>query len=82
MGRRDFGYVAALAGPCWYVLLRKGMSNPDLKNSGNTLWYTSIAITVGPDYWPYRFEGMVLAFMLGLFSFALAGYVIAALAIT
>ena len=81
MGHRDFGYVAALAGPAGMSFFERDV-NPDLKNFGNTLWYISIAITVGPDYWPYRFEGMVLAFMLGLFSFALAGYVIAALAIT
>jgi voltage-gated potassium channel len=54
--------------------------NPDLKNFDNALWYTSIAITVGSDYGPYSPEGRVLAFMLGLFSFALDGYVTATLA--
>ncbi len=49
IGRRDFGYVAALAGPAGMSFFERDV-NPDLKNFGNTLWYTSVAITIGPDY--------------------------------
>lgn len=49
MGRRDFGYVATLAGPTGMSFFERDV-NPDLKNFGDTLWYTSVAITIGPDY--------------------------------
>lgn len=85
MGRRGFGYVIALAslvalvGSAGIYAFENGI-NPDIKNFGSALWFTSIAITIGSDYWPYTPEGRVLAFMLGLFSFAVTGYVTATLA--
>jgi len=85
MGRRGFGYVVALAslvalaGSAGMYAFERGV-NPDLKDFGSALWLTSIAITIGSDYWPYTPEGRLLAFMLGLFSFAVTGYVTATLA--
>jgi len=85
MGRRGFGYVVALAS----VVALAGSSsmyaferdiNPDIKSFGAALWYAATAITISTDYWPYSPEGRVLAFLLGLFSLAVSGYVTAALA--
>ena len=85
MGRRGFGYVVALAsivalaGSSGMYAFERGI-NPDIKSFGAALWYAVIAITISTDYWPYSPEGRVLAFLLGLFSLAVTGYVTAALA--
>ena len=85
MGRRGFGYVVALAsivalaGSSGMYAFERGI-NPDIKSFGAALWYAVIAITVSTDYWPYSPEGRILAFLLGLFSLAVTGYVTAALA--
>jgi voltage-gated potassium channel len=85
MGRRGFGYIAALvsivalASSSGMYAFERGI-NPDITSFGSALWYTAIAITIGTDYWPYSPEGRVLAFLLGLFSLAVSGYVTAALA--
>lgn len=85
MGRRGFGYVVALAsivalaGSSGMYAFERGI-NSDIKSFGAALWYAVIAITISTDYWPHSPEGRVLAFLLGLFSLAVTGYVIAALA--
>ena len=85
MGRRGFGYVVALAsivalaGSSGMYAFERGI-NPDIKSFGAALWYAVIAITISTDYWPYSPEGRILAFLLGLFSLAVTGYVTAALA--
>ena len=85
MGRRGFGYIVALAlivalaGSSGMYAFENGI-NPDIKSFGAALWYTLIAITISTDYWPYSPEGKILAFLLGLFSLAVTGYVTAALA--
>ena len=85
MGRRGFGYIVALAsivalaGSSGMYTFEKDI-NPDIKSFGAALWYAVTAITVSTDYWPYSPEGRILAFLLGLFSLAVTGYVTAALA--
>ncbi|HWQ18844.1 MAG TPA: hypothetical protein VN455_03645, partial [Methanotrichaceae archaeon] len=85
MGKRGFGYIAALASivalasSSGMYAFERGI-NPDIRSFGSALWYTAIAVTIGTDYWPYSPEGRVLAFLLGLFSLAVSGYVTAALA--
>ena len=85
MGRRGFGYIVALAsivalaGSSGMYAFERGI-NPDIKSLGAALWYTVIGITISTDYRPYSPEGRVLAFLLGLFSLAITGYVTAALA--
>lgn len=85
MGRRGFGYITALAsivalaGSSGMYTFEKDI-NLDIKSFGAALWYAVTAITVSTDYWPYSAEGRILAFLLGLFSLAVTGYVTAALA--
>ena len=85
MGCRGFGYVVALAsivalaGSSGMYAFEKDI-NLDIKSFGAALWYAVTAITISVDYWPYSPEGRILAFLLGLFSLAVTGYVTAALA--
>ena len=85
MRRRGFGYVVALAsivglaGSASMYAFERGI-NPDINRFEDALWYASTAITISTDYWPHSPEGRILGFMLGLFSFAVSGYVTAALA--
>lgn len=85
MGRRGFGYVAALAsivalaGSSGMYFLERDI-NPDIESFEAALWYAVIAITISTDYRPYSPEGRVLIFLLGIFSLAITGYVTAALA--
>ena len=85
MGRRGFGYIAALvsivalASSSGMYAFERGI-NPDISSFGSALWLSAIAATIGTDYWPYSPEGRILAFLLGLFSLAVSGYVTAFLA--
>ncbi|HSD59192.1 MAG TPA: ion transporter [Methanotrichaceae archaeon] len=86
MGRRGLGYVVlltslvTLAGSAGIYAFEKGV-NPDLSSFGNALWFTAMMMTtMGSDYWPKTPEGRVLAVMLGIYAFAVFGYVTAALA--
>jgi len=86
MGRRGLGYVVlltslvTLAGSAGIYTFERG-ANPDLSSFGNALWFTAMMMTtMGSDYWPRTLEGRVLAVMLGIYAFAVFGYVTAALA--
>lgn len=86
MGRRGLGYVVLLtslvtiAGSAGIYTFERG-ANPDLSSFGNALWFTAMMMTtMGSDYWPKTPEGRVLAVMLGIYAFAVFGYVTAALA--
>jgi voltage-gated potassium channel len=86
MGRRGLGYVVlltslvTLAGSAGIYAFEKG-TNPNLSSFGNALWFTAMMMTtMGSDYWPKTPEGRVLAVMLGVYAFAVFGYVTAALA--
>jgi voltage-gated potassium channel len=86
MGRRGLGYLilltslVTLAGSAGIYTFEKG-TNPDLSSIGNALWFTAMMMTtMGSNYWPTTPEGRVLALMLGIYAFAVFGYVTAALA--
>lgn len=88
MGRRGFGYVAALtaivtlAGAAgMYAFESNAPGGRALDGYGEALWWTAmIMTTMGSEYWPQTPEGRVLCFFLALYSFGVFGYVTAALA--
>ncbi|MBA2572563.1 MAG: ion transporter [Gemmatimonadetes bacterium] len=84
MGRRGFGYVAALtllvtlAGAAGMHYFERGQG---LDNFGTALWWTTmIMTTLGSEYWPKTAEGRVLCVVLALYAFAVFGYVTATIA--
>ena len=86
MGRRGFGYVAALsmivtlAGAAGMYAFEH-QSQDGLDTYGEALWWTAMALTsLGSEYWPRTAEGRVLCFLLALYGFAVFGYVTATLA--
>ena len=86
MGRRGFGYVAALSVVVTLVGAA-GMyafehdSQSGLDTYGEALWWTAMVLTsLGSEFWPRTAEGRVLCFLLALYGFAVFGYVTAALA--
>lgn len=88
MGRRGFGYVAALsvvvtlAGAAgMYAFERDLPGGGGIENFGDAVWWTAmIMTTLGSDYWPQSAEGRVLCVLLALYAFAVFGYVTASLA--
>lgn len=86
MGRRGFGYVAALT----VIVTLSGAAGmyafeneaPDgLTSYGEALWWTAmIMTTLGSAYWPRTPEGRVLCLILALYAFGVFGYVTATLA--
>ena len=86
MGRRGFGYVAALT----VIVTLAGAAGmyafeneaPDgLDSYGEALWWTAmIMTTLGSAYWPQTPEGRVLCLILALYAFGVFGYVTATLA--
>jgi voltage-gated potassium channel len=86
LGRRGFGYVAALtvlvtfAGAAGMYAFEKD-SPGGLTNYGEALWWTAMVMTtMGSQYWPQTAEGRVLCVFLALYAFAVFGYVTATLA--
>ena len=86
MGRRGFGYVAALtfivtlAGAAG-MLAFENETPEGLHSYGEALWWTAmIMTTMGSQYWPQSGEGRVLCVLLALYAFAVFGYVTATLA--
>lgn len=87
MGRRGFGYVAALtvlvtlAGAAgMYAFEGNNPEGRGLESYGEALWWTGmIMTTMGSDYWPYTAEGRVLCLLLALYAFGVFGYVTAVL---
>ncbi len=56
-------------------------TNPGFADFGDALWWSGmILITLGSGDWPETDAGRILAFMMGLYSFSVFGYVTAALA--
>lgn len=56
-------------------------TNPGFADFGDALWWSGmILITLGSGDWPETGAGRILAFMLGLYSFSVFGYVTAAFA--
>lgn len=56
-------------------------TNPVFADFGDALWWSGmILITLGSGSWPETGAGRILAFMMGLYSFSVFGYVTAALA--
>ncbi len=86
LGRRGFGYVAALtalvivAGAAGMYTFENQVPG-GLETYGEALWWTTmIMTTLGSQYWPETFEGRVLCIFLALYGFAIFGYVTATLA--
>ncbi|MBA3893078.1 MAG: ion transporter [Gemmatimonadales bacterium] len=87
MGRRGFGYVAALtlvvvlAGAAgMYALEQEGPAG-GFRDYGTALWWTAMVMTtMGSEYWPRTGEGRVLCLLLAIYAFTVFGYVTAALA--
>ncbi|HEX6104084.1 MAG TPA: ion transporter [Gemmatimonadales bacterium] len=87
MGRRGFGYVAALtvvvtlAGAAGMFAFEQEATGGGLRDYGAALWWTMmIMTTMGSEYWPRTVEGRVLCVLLALYAFTVFGYVTAALA--
>jgi voltage-gated potassium channel len=88
LGRRGFGYVAALTilvtlvGAAGMFVFEKEVPTPEgLHTYGSALWWTAMLMTtMGSQYWPQTPEGRVLGFLLALYAFAIFGYVTATLA--
>lgn len=88
LGRRLFGYVVGLATLVTFAGAAGmwSLENDSIVKGGfhtfaDALWWTSmIIITIGSGYWPQTAEGRVLAFLLGVFSFSIFGYITASLA--
>lgn len=86
LGRRGFGYVAALtlivtaAGAAgMYAFEHDAPSG--LHSYSEALWWTAmIMTTMGSAYWPQSPEGRVLCVVLALYAFGVFGYVTATLA--
>lgn len=87
MGRRGFGYVAALtaivtfAGAAGMYAFERDVPGGGLDSYGTALWWTAMLMTtMGSETWPRSAEGRVLCLLLALYAFAVFGYVTATLA--
>ncbi len=88
MGRRGFGYVAALtvvvtiAGAAgMFAFERNAPEGRGFDGFGEALWWTGMMMTtMGSEYWPYTAEGRMLCLLLALYAFAVFGYTTASLA--
>ncbi|QKT03716.1 ion transporter [Ectothiorhodospiraceae bacterium 2226] len=82
MSRRGFGYVITLTA----IVVLVGAAGmytlePELRNYGEALWWTSMLITsLGSDFWPQTPEGRLLTLVLAAYGFAVFGYLTAAFA--
>jgi voltage-gated potassium channel len=83
LGRRGFGYVAALtlivtfAGAAGMVALEENR----FSSYADALWWTAMLMTtLGSETWPQTGEGRILCFALALYAFTVFGYVTATLA--
>lgn len=88
MSRRGLGYVVVLTSIVTMVGaaglyaferdLPDGQGLPDFRTA---LWWTgTIMTTMGTDYWPRTGAGRLLCLLLGVYAFAVFGYMTAALA--
>lgn len=75
-----FSAVVGLVGAAGIYAFEHG-TNPAFATFGDALWWAGMMlITLGSGSWPETGAGRVLAFLLGLYSFSVFGYVTAALA--
>lgn len=87
LGRRGFGYVAAvtlvitLVGAGGMYAFESNIPNKTgLNDYGSALWWTAMLMTtMGSEYWPQTPEGRVLCFLLSLYAFTVFGYLTAAM---
>lgn len=87
MGRRGFGYavlltlVVVFAGAAgMFAFENDNADGRGLNDYATALWWTAMMVTtIGSDYWPQTVEGRVLCLVLGLYAFAVFGYVAATL---
>jgi voltage-gated potassium channel len=84
LGRRGFGYVAALtiivtlSGAAGMYSLESGQG---FESYPEALWWTAMMMTTsGSEAWPQTGEGRLLCFALALYAFTVFGYVTATLA--
>jgi len=88
MSRRGLGYVVTLTlivtllgAAGLYGFERELPDGQALPDFATALWWTgTIMTTMGTDYWPRTGAGRILCLLLGLYAFAVFGYVTAALA--
>jgi len=88
MGRRGFGYVAALTlVVCLLGALGMRVFEADGPNGeafdsyGDALWWTAMILTtMGSQAWPETGEGRMLALLISIYALAVFGYVAGALA--
>lgn len=87
MGRRGFGYVAALtllvtiAGAAGMYAFEHTIPNSGIDSFGSAVWWTAMTLTtMGSDYFPRSAEGRLLCLVLATYGFAVFGYVMATIA--
>jgi len=88
MERRGLGYVIALTAIVTvlgaaglYAFERELPDGQGIPDFTTALWWTAtIMTTLGTDYWPQTEAGGLLCLLIGLYAFAVFGYVTAALA--
>ncbi len=85
MERRAFGYVVVLSlivlfgGAAGMYAFERGVDGGISSYSGSLWWTGMILTTMGSEYWPKTLEGRILCVVLGLYAFAVFGYVTATL---
>ena len=86
LGSRRLPYVVIVSGMVGLasaagIFTFEHETNPGFSTFGDALWWSGMMlITLGSSTWPMTAAGRVLAFLLGLYSFSVFGYVTAALA--
>ena len=87
MRRRGLGYVlaitaiVALAGAAGMLAFENEGEQRGFSGYGEALWWTVMLLTsIGSEYWPKTPEGRLLCLLLGLYGFAVFGYIAGALA--
>lgn len=86
MNRRGLGYVVtltvlvALVGAAGMYAFERDVPN-GLDSYGVAVWWTAMLLTsIASDYWPKTAEGRLLCLLLGVYGFAVFGYMTASLA--
>ncbi len=86
IGNRRLPYVVLVSGMVGLasaagIFTFEHETNPGFTSFGDALWWSGMMlITLGSSTWPTTGAGRILAFLLGLYSFSVFGYVTAALA--
>ncbi len=88
MKRRGLAYVIVLTiivvfagGAGIYAFERDAAGGPGFKSYWDAVWWTAMLLTsLGSEYWPKTTEGRALCLLLGIYGFAVFGYITATLA--